>query len=262
MNGWFPRINRAQDVISGNSGLWLTQQGVSVQIAPTGTTPCWAGFAPVWNMNDGHSRFNGGHVVDRAYSEYRGRDDGYWAGAIQSGAGQVDLYENAQRVASIPGATLPRLGGGRFVFVTPYQGTTNRSLVVDFMPRQTGAITNATISPDGSVLIYQTNYAHIWPEDKPPTGTPLNARPQETPVAAFIGPDGAPWVVCETPEAGGLVLVRPAFSVFGYAVRGELYNSDWRMQGPSLRGVASSSTGMLREVTIDFTVPRQDLRLL
>lgn len=255
MNGWFPRINRVNAVISGNSGIWHTAGGTSLQLAPFGTTPCWAGLAPVFNINDGRTMFNG-QILPTAYNVYRGRDDGYWAGATDSGTGAVTLYQQSVLATTIPTATCPRLGGGRFAYLLPFQHT-QRQLVVDFQVRASGNLANIAISADGTVLVYQTatgTYTRkVWTED----GKDISVRNNEDPQAAFLGPDG-PWIVTVTPDFG--VLVRPAFSSIGYRLTDVLHGLDARMVGAQLRIVGASDHGELRDVWIDFNQPRQDLR--
>ncbi len=63
-----------------------------------------------------------------------------------------------------------------------------------------------------------------------------------------------------TPDVG--TLVYPAFDHFGYQITGDLYYPDARMTDGRLRVVGSLNNGALREVWIDFTAPRVDLRLV
>jgi len=257
MNGWFPRLNRLGAIVSGNSGIWVTQGG-SASISPVGTTPAWCGLAPVFNLNDGRSSFNGEAVPD-AYNEYAGSDGYQWAGFSAAAGGRVDVYENARIKRQIPHACVPRFGGPWFCYLQPYADS-HRQLIRNGGVLATGSILTLAISPGGEVLVYQIATGTYTREILSEDGKRLNLQSEETPLAAFLGPDGQPWLFTQTPNKGDLVY--PAFSSFGYHVTGDLYNPDARMQDGRLRIVGSTSAGVLREVWIDFSAPRQDLRLL
>ena len=260
MNAWYPRISRVNAVLSGNAGIWHTACGESVQLAAQGTSPVWAGLAPVWNLNDGRTQFNFGSTLTRAYNAYAGSDDGHWAGATNSDSGRVDIYLNASLQHQIGEATIPRFGGPWFGYLTPYQPgpTHQRKLVLNGGVKATGPILNWAISPGGEVIVYQTatgTYTRaIWSLD----GKDISVRNNEDPAAAFIGPDGQPWIVTVTPDFG--TLVRPAFSSMGYRIEGDLFYPDARMWNGRLRVVGSSARGELRDVWVNFDAPRQNLR--
>lgn len=262
LNGWFPAISLDGDILSGNAAITQTRlEGRRIAIAARGTHAIFAGRAPVWNDYIGGSVVNG-QRLDRAYDDYRGSDDGHWAGATNSGQGQVDTYWNGQRQREIPLATCPRWGTGKFVYLTPFQDGAHRSLMVNGAVQQQGPITNCALSPDGRVLVYQTNYAQIWAEDKAPIAPnhPLNVWHQEDPVAAFLDPTGWPWVVTITPDAGTLIHpILGDLQYMGYRLLGDLHGCTARMiEGKLL--VVGADAGWLRTEWIDFAAPRTDLR--
>jgi len=256
-NGWSPKLNASGDILSGAGSIWLTRDGVSRQLAEHGSGHCWAGFAPVWNTNANLTAFNG-YGAYQGYHDYSGSDDFQWAGFDATGAGRTDVFHNGNRAFSIGGACNLRFGGTRIAYLTPYLPE-DKHLIVNGREAAHGKLVALALSHDGAVLVYSiatgTYTRVIYSED----GKPLNVRPNETPLVTFLR-NGQPWLLTQTPDVG--LLVYPAFDVMGYQIQGEMFNPDARMQGDRLRVVASSDAGVLREVWIDFSAPRVDLRLV
>ena len=258
VNGWFPKINASGDILSGNSGIWLSPHGAApVQLATAGTQPVWAGSARVWNSDANQTIVNGA-VLSGAYNEYRGSDAGPWAGFSAANGGGIDRYSNTTVTDRHPTACCPRFGGALFAWLQPYEST-QRTLYLNGAAIATGAIMNVAISPGGEVLVYQTatgEYTRaIWSQD----GKNISQRNDEDPVAAFLAPDGQPWIVTQTPGDG--TLVRPAFGYMGYQITGDLYYPDARMFGDRLLVAGSLANGTPRfDAWIDFSAARIDIR--
>ena len=273
---WFPRLQQYGAMLSGNAGIWLTQGGVSRQISPVGIGPIWAGFAPVYNLNDGRTSVNG-YVIGEAGNDYSGSDDFQWALVNGSGA---SFFHNQSLARHIPGAWAVKFGGSRIAYLLRVSEHVTRLMVNDAEMAR-GEILTPCLSHDGAVLVYQiatgTYTRQILSED----GKVLNVRDNEAPIVAFLGPGGQPWLMTGTPDVG--TLVYPAFSQDGYQITGDLYYPDARMTERlvsnaideldpeaqigetvenQLRVVGSLNNGALREVWIDFAAPRVDLRLV
>jgi hypothetical protein len=268
MNSWFPRL-RADDVVaSGNAGIWLTPlSGTPRQVSPVGTGPIWAGQTLVYNRNDNTTQV-GALVLPTAYNDYVGADTAQWAGFAGGAVGHVDRYRIessdtpvCRLVESIPAACAPRFYGPSFGYLAPYQSI-NRSLVVDGVVAATGVITDWTVDRGGAFYLYNVAVGTYGHRLYTQLHQDVTIRPalDEVPLVPFLGLDGYPWMLSNAPTAG--TFVRMIYSAFGYVIPGELYNPDARIIGDRLHVVGSLSNGAPRDVWIDFTAPKQDLRLL
>jgi len=261
MNGWSPKLNASGDILSGNAGIWLTRDGQSSQLSPIGVGPVWAGFAPIYNRNDGTTWVNG-DILPFAYNYYSGSERNNWVGGNGPGSIEaLEIYSGLSMYERIPNAAVGKFGGPYFCYLTPYQSVT-KSLIRNGGTIATGPIVAYALSVDGAVLLYTTDHGgvkQIWSDDN----HDISIRTDEVALNAFIGPGGQPWMFSGTNHSGSFV--RPCLGpdrAFGYVIAGDLYYPDARMQGPGLRVVGSSDAGVLREVWIDFSVPRVDLRLV
>lgn len=259
MNGWFPKLDAAGRIASGNSGIWLTDAAGSRQVSPVGTGPVWAGAALAFNRNDGTTDV-GGAVVPTAYNDMVGADDGRWAGFVGVGAGRVDVYRGASLLGPpAAGICAPRFGGSRFAYLAPFQPDPSgqRNLVLDNAVVASGVIMDAQLSRGGEFYVYLTATGK-YTRQVFDAGGPVGIRDDEAPLVAFVGPGGEPWMLS---GAGEFAFVRPLRSPLGYLIEGDLYYPDARMLDGRLRVVASLRDGTPRfDTWIDFTAPRRDLR--
>lgn len=256
MNAWFPQLRADGLIASGNDGIWITDAVGSKQLSLGGTNPVWAAGAIVFNLKDG-TTYVGGDVVPVGYNEYRGADDGRWAGFIGVGDGRTDVYSGSTRIASEPNICVPRFGGSRFAYLTPYQSRM-RNLVVDNVIVTSGLIMEVQMSRGGEFYVYQVATGTYTRQIFNDTNQSVSIRDDETPLIAFIGPNREQWMVSNTQDGA---FVRPLNSPIGYLIEGDLYYPDARMLDGKLCVVASFSNGTPRfDEWIDFNSPRRDLR--
>jgi hypothetical protein len=255
MNGWFPSLNVNNDIISGNNGIWVTPfQSLSTQISPAGTTPCWSGTVPVWNYNDGTTRYGSSHIA-KAYNEYEGSSIDQFAGFTSDGT--FDVYNHGVFSVQVQGC-VPRFSDV-LGYLYPYQNS-YRQLVVNGITIHEGVITNFVLLDHWSVWVeYVGNVPQLY-TSYDGTLTNITIEKSENPQFAFYSPDGTGWVVTNTSLGGGVVFVRPLIGYMGYVITGELFYPDGKMINNQLYVVGSSSNGTLRDGWIDFSQPRVDLR--
>ncbi len=261
-NGWFPKLRADGSAASGNKGIWFVPAGGTPrQVDSVGIGPILAGQTLVYNRNNNTTQV-GTAIIPVAYNDYVGSDIGQWAGFTGGPVGQIVRYNGTQPIGvPIIGACAPRFFGGSFGYLTPYQAT-QRVLVVDGVQRASGIIIDWVADRGGSGFTYVTatgTYTKNIFDDK---GNNITIRPQqdEVPIVMFLGPDGYPWMLSGTTNSG--TFVRMIYSAFGYVIPGELYNPDARIIGDRLHVVGSLSNGAPRDVWIDFTAPKVDLRLV
>lgn len=261
MDGWFPKLDEAGRVASGSDGIWVTDAVGPRLMSATGTGPAWAGAQLVFNASDGTTNVDG-VPVPAAYNELVGADDGRWAGFHSVGAGRLDIYRGAVRIASEPGICCPRFGGGRFAYLVPFQTAQDevRSVVLDNAVVATGRIMDVRLSRGGEFYVYLTATGTYTRQIYDQSGRAVGIRDDEVPLVAFVGPGGEPWMLTGT-DAGAFV--RPVSSPLGYLITGELFYPDARMFGGRLRIVASLHDGTPRfNEWVDFSAPRTDLRVV
>jgi hypothetical protein len=267
ISGWFPKLRADGTIFSGNAGIWRTlPDGRISQVSPVGIGPILAAQTLIYNRNDGTTQIGLGDassVLPTAYNKYRGSDDGQWAGATDSGLGHVDAYQGSTLLQRVPNATAPRFYGPHLGYLTPFQSVT-RALVIGGITKAKGALTEDWYpDPGGAGYVYTVatgTYTRAIFTDK---NENVTVRPQgdETPLACFLGPDGYPWILSNSPNAG--TFVRMVYSAMGWVIAGELFNPDMRMIGDRLHVVGSLNNGQPRDVWIDFDpAKRVDLRLL
>lgn len=251
VNGWFPRIGASGRIASGNTSVWVD----GVLVASEGGSPIWAGDTLVYNNRQG-ATVVGTSSVPMAYNEYRGSDDGRWAGFVGNN-GRVDVYSGVTMIRSIDGACAPRFAAGQFAYLRPYQSS-NRELVFNDAVIASGPIMDVVLGDGIAVWQIATSaYARALMT----LNGAVHVRTDETPIAVFVAPDGKPWIVSGTNNVG--TLVRPLDSAFGYLVAGDFYYPDARMVGSRLRLVGSYSNGAPRfDEWIDFTATRTNLLTL
>lgn len=260
MNGWFPRIAKDGVIISGNSGIWVTYpNGFDRQISQVGTTPCWAGVTPVYNLNDGRTMV-GSTTVPVAYNDYVGSDDGLWAGVDLSGNGHIDVRSLQALVSQVPGACKPQLAGGHLGYLTPFQTDASgiRLLIIDGAQAASGVIVDWKWERTGRFYVYLVATG-TYTRALICEGRYCSINNEEYPIVVFLGPNDEKWVMSGTPVDG--VFVRPLNSPFGYRISGDLYDPDARVIHGQLKVVGSTANGVLRHEVIDFNAPRTDLRV-
>lgn len=270
-NGWFSKLRADGVIASGNSGIWITPlSGEPFRVSEVGTSPVWCGQQLVFNRNDGTTQY-AASVVPRAYNEYVGSDAGQWAGFDASGAGRVDLYHGktgtkgaeAVLVEPIPSAFAPRFYGASFGYLAPYQTGADylRALVIDGVSRQTAVIIGWVADRAGGFYVYTVGVGTYGKRlfDNDGHNVTIRAQEDETPLIAFTGIDGLPWMLSNVPSAG--TFVRMIYSAWGYLITGDLYYPDARIIGDRLRVVGSDAAGQPRNLWVDFDpAKRVDLR--
>lgn len=262
MNSWFPKLRADGVMASGNAGIWLTPlSGSARQIDAVGTNATWAGQMLVFNRNDGTSHV-GVDSVPAAYNEYAGSDDGQWAGFISVGAGSIDRYLGRQRVGiATLSACAPRFYGGTYGYLTPFQSSL-RALIVGGVTVANGIILDWTADRGGCAYTYTVGVGTYGKRIFDNAGNDITIRPQldEAPQVIFLGLDGYPWLVSQTTNSG--TFVRMFYSAFGYRIEGDLFYPDARLIGDRLHVVGSTGNGQPRDIWIDFSAPKQDLRIV
>lgn len=273
VNGWFPKLRADGVIASGNAGIWVTPlTGPPVQVSPVGIAPFWAGQTLCYNLNNNTTQIGTfDKPLQRAYNDYASSDDGQWAGFV-AGTGRVDRYrlvngfyiKGASLVGSVIGASAPRFYGSSFGYLFPYQpGADNqRTLFIDGVAKAHGVLLDWVADRTGQCYLYVTATGTYTKRifDQEFNDITIRSQQDETPIAAFIAPDGLPWILSGTTNAG--TFVRYLYSAAGYVIQGELFYPDCRVLGDRLRVVGSSSAGEPRTEWIDFTSPMQDLRLV
>lgn len=256
MNAWFPRLNAAGVIASGNAGIWLTDAAGSRQVSPIGIGPVWAGSTLIFNRNDDKSTDVGGVIVPAAFNDYRGSEDDRWAGFFAPANGRTDVYRGTVLQRQIPDACAPRFGGSLFAYLTPYQSNT-RTLMINDQPVVTDIIMDVQLSRGGEFYVYMVATGTYTRLIRNESHEVISIRNDEVPLVAFLGPNNERWLLSGTQ---GPTWVRPEKSNMGYVIDGELYYPDARMIGDRLRVVGSYSNGTPRfEEWIDFTKPRTNL---
>lgn len=270
-NGWFPKLRADGVIASGNAGIWRTPLvGSPVPVSPVGTSPVWAGQSLVYNRNNNTTQV-GAAVLPAAYNRYVGCDCGGWAGAVEAGAGSVQRYMGTTPIgAPILAACWPGFYGCDFGYLQPYQTGTDfqRNLIIAGTRVATSAIMGWFPDRGGAAFTYvfwpggDSHARRIMGYDRALGFNDVTIRTQqdETPIVTFLGLDGEPWILSNSPAAG--TFVRMIYSAFGYVIPGDLYYPDCRIIGDWLHVVGSLSDGTPRDVLIDFTAPKVDLRLL
>lgn len=254
VNGWFPKINSLNQVVSGNDGIWLD----GVQVSLKGTNPFWIGTKLCYNLNDGRTQV-GDNIVDKAYNEYYGSEQNEWTGFLSSNGGHVDFYNGSIKTNEASGLTLAKYAGYGSVYgfnlayVAPYNDG-NRILVYNNVPIYQGWVTNYAVSLNG-IIAWQIATGVYSRQILIGAGI-ISIRSDENPISVFEYL-GQSWILTQT-EVG--LLCYPLGGVFGYYISGNLYYPDSRVIGNRLRIVGSSSSGEpLFDNYIDFTEPRIDL---
>jgi len=261
MNGWFPKINKGGDIISGDSGIWVTiNPNKYIQIDTTGTRPIWVSSLFVYNRNNGQTQF-GPNILNVAYNDYIGSDDTRWAG-FTAGLGSVDIYDGRIIVRTIPKACIPRFATNSFGYLIPYQPKPDniRQLMVNDSTFTSGIITNWDfLSPEIVVVQEATGtYTRVFRASV----AVVNVTTDENLIKLFHYKNEV-WIVSNTSFPDGMTFVRPLDSYYGYFIKGILMNPDARVIDNSLRLVASDNLGMPKfDNWINFSQPRFDLRLV
>ena len=254
-DGWFPKINSGGAIASGSAAIWLTDAQGSHLVSEVGTSPVWAGGALVFNRKNGTTDV-GGQVVHADYNELIGSDDDRWAGFYAPGDGRVDVYRGMTKESSNNTMCAPRFGGPHFAYLAPFQAEW-RNLVVDNVVIAHERIMDVQLSRGGEFYVYMQATGTYTRQIVDHKGRLVSLRDDETPLVAFVGPGGEPWMLSGT-QIG--TFVRPLNSSMGYFIEGDLYNPDARVFGDHLRVVASYANGMPRfDIRIFFAAPRIDL---
>lgn len=262
IDGWFPRLRKDGVVASGANSIWITPTAAEpFQYAIPGARPCWADDILVFNLKNGSSKV-GDTIIPIEYNEYQGSNSHSWAGVIQGKVGQIDIYNNTEIMTTILGGCLPRFGGERFAYATPYQAPGNiRDLIVNGKIVATNTIMEVAFEEHGVFYLYQIATGVYTRQILDDASKAVNIRDDENLVAAFIGPDNRHWLVTVVNDYG--VFIYPVGDTMGYRINDELLNPDVKMFGDKLRVVASHSNGEPQFNTyIDFTASRVDLSKL
>ncbi len=269
MDAWFPKIRADGTIVSGSNGIWITRPDGSVyQWSPTGGRPAWANTTVVYQ--NGLTTAVGNCAYASGFNEIVGNDDGQWAGTVQDAVGSVRHFVGPDLAAIISAATIPRFLGWQLGYITPYQGQ-QRTLVIGgkTIPLKLKGVSYPTLplttwSADrgGVYYTYTVGVSTYGRRIIDHLGNDCTIRTQEdeTPYHTFTGPDGHPHILSWTPDYGAFE--RMIYAEDGYQIKGLLNEPDCRMFGGKLRIVGSKEGGQPREVWIDYTQPKINLRTL
>jgi hypothetical protein len=257
MNGWFPKINKLNQILSGNNGIWLTDQYNNYKlISHIGTNPFWLNNDTIcYNRNDGTTQI-ANNIVPKAYNEYYSSEFDQWTGFTADRVGEVDFYQGIVKTNNAPGICLAKYCGDNLCYVAPYQDE-NRTLAYNNIPIFQGKVLNYVLSPSG--LIAWQIATGTYTRQILNQSFIISIRNDEDPILSFDFL-GQTYLVTQT-QIGQLVY--PIGSHFGYLRKGDLYYPDGRVFNNKLRLVGSSSSGEpLFDNWIDLLSLRVDLRSL
>lgn len=254
MNGWFPKINAQENILSGNDGIWLTPKGMlPFQISPVGTSPFWLDELICYNRNDGTTQI-GDSVIPKAYNEYYSFGS-KWTGWLSNG--HVDFYEGTKLVNQADGLYMAKDGfNNSIVYIAPYQFE-NRTLVYNNEAIFQGKVLKYVLSESG--LISWQIATSTYDRQILNQSFIISIRKDEDPIFSFDFL-GQTYIVTQA-QIGQLIY--PLGSHFGYFRPSKLYYPDGLVVDNKLRLVGSDARGNpLFDNYIDLLSPRQDLRLL
>lgn len=257
MNSWFPKINSSGQIISGNNGIWLTDDSSSKQISLVGTNPFWLNNKVIcYNRNDGTTQINNS-VVSKAYNEYYSSGFDQWTGFTANHTGEVDFYQGIVKTNNAPGICLAKYSGDNLCYVAPYNNE-QRTLVYNNIPIFQGKIINYVLSLSGLIaweIATGTYTRQILNQSQI-----ISIRNDEYPILGFDFL-GQTYLVTQAGSIGQFIY--PIGSHFGYCRKGDLYYPDGKVFNNKLRLVGSNAAGEPSfDNWIDLLSPRVDLRLL
>lgn len=265
MSGWFPKLNRNGDVVSGDGVVF-----VNGETRGPGNKPVWNGPGRVVA-----SGLPGSVLIDTAtgarvdvalgFNELSGEQrTGQWAGwkPGDDRQGFAAFYRGGETEpwTTAAGITAPQYSdlGSHLAYINPYQAIA-RNLICDNRPIASGPITSVSVCESAIVwqvasgmYTYAVFGARFGADGLPGATEYLGILPWEDP-QVFDTPEG-PWVLSVTQDPG--VMLRPFGSNRGYRLVGLFYYPHAAFVQGRIRIVSSSDHGAAQSMDIALTDPR------
>lgn len=249
VNGWFPRINAAGDIASGDTEVWISNVRGGARLIGIGGGPKWLTPTTVLYGSGEHTvEWPSGKVLGPRYNATETNGEGRWAGFVAMGDGWVDVYQGAVLERTIPKATKPKWFGDTLAYLTPYQSTARSLIVGEEVVLKDLPIMDFD-GPPVVATIATGMYTRVL------HGTPT-LYPDEGDVLVRSG-----WVLGWSNTVGGLLLRRVGTTKGFTIIGGTRYYPDFVVTDNLLTLVSSSGAGVLQiDPPIDLTAPMVDLR--
>lgn len=265
MSGWFPRLNRNGDVVSGDGVVFAN----GVNRGP-GNRPVWNGPSSVVA-----SGLPGSVLIDTAtgarvdvaegFNELSAEQrTGQWAGwrPGDDRQGFAAFYRGGETEpwTTAAGITAPQYSdlGSHLAYINPYQAST-RNLICDNRPIASGPIMQVSVCESAIVWLVATGVytravfgARFGADNLPGASESLGILDWEEP-QVFDTPEG-PWVLSVTQDPG--VMLRPFGSNRGHRLVGLFYYPHVAFVQGVIRIVSTDAHGTPQSTDLALTDPR------